>query len=92
MAGKSNVWRKMYEPLKGKCQEIFDFRLSTWISFPQAPDYTIRAVSNFFKICGNIRSSRCTTVLLTPVANGKNFQKEKFEFFFWTPLGSRVSI
>jgi hypothetical protein len=34
--------------LKGQCHEIFDFRLSTWISFLQAPDYTIRAVSNFF--------------------------------------------
>jgi hypothetical protein len=29
---------------------IFDFRFSTWISFPQAPDYTFRAVSNFFEI------------------------------------------
>jgi hypothetical protein len=36
-------------PLKGQCHEIFDFRLSTWISFPQAPDYTIRVVSNFFE-------------------------------------------
>jgi len=35
-------------PLKGQCHEIFDFRFSTWISFPQAPDYTIRVVSNFF--------------------------------------------
>ncbi len=24
--------------LKGKCHEIFDFRFSTWISFPEAPD------------------------------------------------------
>jgi hypothetical protein len=32
----------------GKCHEIFDLRFSTWISFPQAPDYTIRAVLNFF--------------------------------------------
>jgi hypothetical protein len=34
---------------------------STWISFPQASDYTIRAVSNFLKIRGDIRSLRCTT-------------------------------
>jgi hypothetical protein len=33
--------------LKG-CNEIFDLRFSTWISSPQASDYTIRAVSNFF--------------------------------------------
>jgi hypothetical protein len=30
--------------LKGQCHEIFNFRFSTWISFPQAPDYIIRAV------------------------------------------------
>jgi hypothetical protein len=36
-------------PLKGHCHEIFDFRFSTWISFPLAPDYTIGAVLNFFK-------------------------------------------
>ncbi len=35
--------------LKGQCQENFDFRFSTWISFPWAPDCTNRAVSNFFK-------------------------------------------
>ncbi len=57
--------------LKGQCHEIFDFWFFSWISFPQAPEYTIRAVSNFSKIRGDIRSSRCTTapVSLTPVAN-----------------------
>jgi hypothetical protein len=30
-------------------------------SFPQAPEYTIRAVSVFFEIRRDIRSSRCTT-------------------------------
>ncbi len=35
--------------LKGQCHEIFDFRFSTWISYPQAPEYTIRAVRVFFK-------------------------------------------
>jgi hypothetical protein len=29
--------------------------------FPQAPEYPIRAVSNFPKIRGDIHSSRCTT-------------------------------
>ncbi len=47
-------------PLKGQCREIFDFWFFSWISFPQAPEYTIRAVSNFTKIRGNICSSRCT--------------------------------
>ncbi len=31
--------------LKGQCHDIFDFRFPTRISFPQAPDYSIRAVS-----------------------------------------------
>jgi hypothetical protein len=32
--------------LKGQCHEILDFWFSTWISFPQAPEYKIKAVSN----------------------------------------------
>ncbi len=35
--------------LKGQCHEIFDFRFFSWISFYQAPEYTIRVVSNFFE-------------------------------------------
>ncbi len=31
-------------------------------------------------------------VSLTPVPNKKKFQSVKFYYFFWTPLGSRVSI
>ncbi len=29
---------------------------------------------------------------LTPVANRKIFNQKNFHYFFWTPLGSRVSI
>ncbi len=35
--------------LKWQCQEIFDFRFFSWISFPQAPEYPIRAASIFFE-------------------------------------------
>ncbi len=35
-----------YHQLKGQCHEIFCFWFFSWISFPQ---YTIRAVSNFFE-------------------------------------------
>jgi hypothetical protein len=35
--------------LKGQCHEIFDFWFFSWISFPQAPEYTMRVVSNFFE-------------------------------------------
>jgi hypothetical protein len=72
-------------PLKGQCHEIFDFKFSTWISFPQAPDYTIRAVQILLKIRGDIRSSRCTTSVVDTGGKWKNL-------FFWTPLVSRVSI
>ncbi len=35
--------------LKGQCHEIFCFWFFSWISLPQALEYTIRAVSNFFE-------------------------------------------
>ncbi len=35
--------------LKGQCHEIFCFLFFSSISFPQASDYAIRAVSNFFE-------------------------------------------
>ncbi len=38
-------WRK-----KGQCHEIFCFWFFSWISFPPAPEYSIRTVSNFRKI------------------------------------------
>jgi hypothetical protein len=31
-------------------------------------------------------------VSLTPAANGKNLQSEKFLLFFWTNLGDRVNM
>jgi hypothetical protein len=47
--------------LKGQCHEIFDFWFFSSISFPQAYEYTSTAISNFSKIRGDIRGSRCTT-------------------------------
>jgi hypothetical protein len=40
-----------------------DFRLQVFFmdQFPQAPEHTIRAVSNFSTIRGDIHKSRCTT-------------------------------
>ncbi len=35
--------------LKGQCHEIFCFWFFSWISFPQALEHTISAVSNFFE-------------------------------------------
>ncbi len=35
--------------LKGQCHEIFCFWFFSWINFPQAPEYSIKTVSNFFE-------------------------------------------
>ncbi len=44
---------KAYSPLllslKGQCHEIFLPYFFSWISFPPAPEYPIRTVSNFLK-------------------------------------------
>jgi hypothetical protein len=40
--------------------------------FPQAPEYTIKAVSNFSKIRGDIHSSRCTTDVVDIGGKRKN--------------------
>ncbi len=39
----------MDQLLKGQCHEIFCFWFFSWTSFPQASDYTIRAVQIFFE-------------------------------------------
>ncbi len=78
--------------IKGQCHRIFDFRFSTWISFPQAPGYSIRAVSNFFE-----NSRRYSQLRVHHRCRWHRWQIEKifnqknFHYFFWTPLGSRVS-
>jgi hypothetical protein len=74
------VDQSFFAVLKGQCHEIFDFRFSTWIRFPQAPDYTFRAVTNFFAAQG------APLVSLT-VANGKNLQSEKFSLFLLDTFG-----
>ncbi len=37
------------KPLKGTVSRDFLPLIFSWISFPQPPDYTIRAISNFFE-------------------------------------------
>ncbi len=82
-------------PLKGQCHayEIFCFWFFSWISFSQASDYTIRAVSKFFensrrysqlKVCHRYQRHRWQME--------KTFKQKDFNNFVWTPLGSRVNI
>jgi hypothetical protein len=70
--------------LKGQCHEIFCFWFFSWISFPQAPDYTIRDISNFFE---NSRRYSQPPVSVTPVANGKNLQSENLLWFLLDTFG-----
>ncbi len=73
--------------LKGQCHEIFCFRFFSWISFPQAPDYTIRAVLNFFENLRRYLQLKVFHRSLTPVANGKNLQSEKLLWFILDTFG-----
>ncbi len=81
---KINNMIQRVRTLKGQCHEIFDFRFSTWFSFPQAHNYTIGAVSNFFE------NSRRYSQL--KVQMEKIFNQKSFRYFFYTSLGSRVSL
>ncbi len=68
--------------LKGQCQEIFDFRLFLRIIFPQAPEYTIRAVSNLFENSQRYSPLKLHhPVSLTLVANEIIFYQKSFNYF-----------
>ncbi len=79
--------------LKGQCHEIFDFWFFSLISLPQAPECTIRTVSNFFEnsrrylqlnVCHRCRWHRWQMQ--------KIFNQKSFNYLVWTPLGSRVNL
>ncbi len=79
--------------LKGQCHEIFCFWFFSLISFPPAPEYCIKTVSNFFensrrysqlKVCHRCRWHRWQ---MEKIFNQKNFNN-----FVWSPLGSRGNI
>ncbi len=42
-------WKGLKSVSKGQCHEIFCFWFSSWISFPPAPEYSIKTISNFFE-------------------------------------------
>ncbi len=50
--------------------------------FPQAPEYTIRLVSNFLKIHGDIRSSRCTPGVVDTGVNWKKSSITNLKYLF----------
>ncbi len=90
---RTSTDRAVESLLKGQCHEVFDFCFFSWISFPQAPEYTNRAVSNFFE-----NSRRYSQLKVYHRCRwhrwqmAKIFKLKKFNYFVWTPLGSRVNI
>ncbi len=67
-------------PFKGTVPR--DFRLSTWISFPQVPNYTIRAVSNFFE-----NSRRYSQLKVQQRQMEKIFNQKIFSLFLLDTFG-----
>ncbi len=63
--------------LKGQCHEIFDFCFFSWISFPQSPEYNIRAVKIFFE------NSRWYSQL--KVHHRCRWHQWQMDYFVWTP-------
>ncbi len=80
------------DALKGQCHEIFCFWFFSWISFPQAPDYTIMVVSNFFDNSRRYSQLKgCHRCQQRRWQMEKTFKQKNFNSFVWTPLGSRVN-
>jgi hypothetical protein len=73
--------------LKGQCHEIFDFRFSTWISFPKHLTIPKGPFRIFSKFTETFAVQGAPLVSLTPVANGKNLQSEKFSLFLLDTFG-----
>ncbi len=63
--------------LKRVWLEIFDFRLSSRISFPRAPEYPIETISNVYENSRE-KSKGWSPVALTPVIIGKKIWDRVF--------------
>jgi hypothetical protein len=88
LAPKSeNIQIKLNNFFKGTVPQEFRLQVFIWISFPQAPDYTIRVVYNFFQKFVEIFAAQgAPPVSLTPAANEKILQSENFFYFFFINL------
>ncbi len=76
-------------PLKGQCHAIFCFWFFSWISFPPAPDYSIKTVSNFFENSRRYSQLKCQR---HQWQIEKNLNQKNFNNFVWSPLGTRGNI
>ncbi len=68
---------RKFDLLKGHCHEIFDFWFFSWISSPKPLKIPLGVFQIFSKICGDIRSSRCTTGVVDIGGKWKNLISEK---------------
>ncbi len=88
---KTHLFSRWSIPLKGQCHEIFDFWFFSWISFPQACEYTVTAISNFFE-----NSRRYSRLKVRHRCQRHRwqmaFKQKNFNNFVWASLGSRVNI
>jgi hypothetical protein len=73
--GLLRLWRWQSGALKGQCHEIFDF----W--------FFQESVSLKPKFAEIFAAQGAPPVSLTPMANGKNLQTEKFKFFCLDTFG-----
>ncbi len=83
----------LYLALKGQCHENFCFWFFSRISFPPAPEYSIKTVSNFFE-----NSQRYSQLKVCHLCRWHRWQMEKifnrknYNNLVWSPLGSRGNI
>ncbi len=86
-------YTKLFLDLKDQCHEIFCFWFFSRISFPRAPECSIKTVSNFFensrrysqlKVCHHCQRHRWQ---MERIFNQKNFNN-----FVWSPLSSRGNL
>ncbi len=77
--------------LKGECHEIFDFWFFSWISFPQATEYTSTAFSIFFENSRRYLRLKVHHRCQRQRQMEKIFKQKNFNNLVWAPLGSRVT-
>ncbi len=66
--------------LKGQCHEIFCFWFFSWISFPRAPEYSIKIVSNFRKHSNN------PNVIIRGLGEGDSWKKPEAKISWHCPF------
>ncbi len=80
------------QQLKGTVSRDFRLLVFSWIysSFPQAPEYILPAISNFFE--NSRRYSRLKVHHRCRWHRWQMENKKNFNYFVWTPLGNRVTM